>query len=395
LKILHVTPSFYPATAYGGPTYSVYELCRGLIRRGCGVRVLTTDANGPLPLNVNTNSPVEISPELWVRYCHRIADVSVSPGLLWHLISAVRWADVVHLMAVYSFPTIPTLFVCKMLRKPLVWSPRGMLQRWEGTRHRKLKRVWETICQFGMPRKTVLHATSAEEANESAHRLSGCKTLVVPNGVEIPQEVIHSRNEDQLRILYLGRLHPKKGIENLLEALRKVNGRLRMNPYLTIAGAGERCYTETLHTRIRDLGLTQHVKMTGHVEGPAKTRMFENADLVIVPSHTENFGLVVAEALAHGVPVITSRGTPWNRVEDIGCGLWVDNDPDSLAEAIERICSMPLQEMGLRGREWMRREFGWDLAASKMVEVYRNLLTTPRIMEYESIAVSRVVDGKR
>src|SRR5262249_42256134 len=154
--------------------------------------------------------------------------------------------------------------------------------------------------------------------------------------------------------------HPKKGIENLLEAHHRINGRLSLNSCLTIAGAGEQDYTEAINALIHDLGLSRHVKMTGHVEGQAKTRLFENADLVVVPSYTENFGLVVAEALAHGVPVITSRGTPWNRVEEIGCGLWVDNDPDSLAQAIERISSMPLQDMGLRGREWMQREFAWD-----------------------------------
>src|SRR5206468_7028271 len=123
-------PSFYPALVYGGPTYSVYMLCRSLNGHACELRVLTTDANGPNSvLAVNTKRAVEISPGLFVRYCHRIADVSISPTLLRLLAAYVWWADVIHLTAVYSFPTIPTLLACKILGKPVVWSPRGMLQR--------------------------------------------------------------------------------------------------------------------------------------------------------------------------------------------------------------------------------------------------------------------------
>src|SRR5205085_11829037 len=159
------------ALVYGGPTYSVYSLCRRLVSQGCRVRVLTTDANGPCSvLPVKTNQDVEIFPGLFVRYCHRIADVSVSPALLRLLATEVSWADVVHLTAVYSFPTIPTFLACKIWGKPLVWSPRGMMQRWEGTRRSSLKTIWEMVCRIAAPDRLVLHATSEEEAHESAHR---------------------------------------------------------------------------------------------------------------------------------------------------------------------------------------------------------------------------------
>lgn len=374
LKILHVTPSFYPAVVYGGPTYSVYELCRSLVRQGCRVRVLTTDANGPgAALKISTKESLEVSPGLFVRYCHRVADVSISPMLLRLLVAQVRWADVVHLMAVYSFPTIPTLLACKIVRKPVVWSPRGMLQRWEGTSRPQLKVMWEKVCQIAAPKGLVLHATSEEEARESRHRLPGLETVVVPNGVDIPNRILSRNCNPKLRLLFLGRLHPKKGIENLLSAYNIVNRTSGMTSSLVIAGAGEKQYTETIKTRIEELGLSDKVKMMGRVAGEAKEKLFENVSVVVVPSHTENFGLVVAEALAHGVPVIASRGTPWQRIEEIGCGLWVENDPESLAAAIKRISLMPLRDMGLRGREWMQKEFAWDLVAEEMIQVYRNI----------------------
>ena len=376
MKVLHVTPSFYPAVVYGGPTYSVYQLCCALVRNRCEVRVLTTDANGPdAVLDVDTQRDVEITKDLFVRYCHRILDVSISPTLLRLLADRIRRADIVHLMAVYSFPTIPTLMLCKLLGKPVVWSPRGMLQRWERTRKPQLKGLWEMVCRTVAPKRLVLHVTSEQEAQESAGRFPGAELAVIPNGVEVPERVIHHNRDHDLRLLYLGRFDPKKGIENLLRARCMLNGDVGSRLSLTMAGAGDAEYEKNLQTTIAQMAPAVRPKMIGSVSGGEKAKLFENADVVVVPSYTENFGLVVAEALAHGVPVIASKGTPWQRVEKIGCGLWVDNSPESLAAAITQISRMPLRDMGQRGRDWMKREFSWDLMAKRTLELYTSIAT--------------------
>jgi glycosyltransferase involved in cell wall biosynthesis len=110
--------------------------------------------------------------------------------------------------------------------------------------------------------------------------------------------------------------------------------------------------------------------MMGEVLAEAKKSLFECSDVALVPSYTENFAIVVAEALAHGVPVIASKGTPWSRLEQMKCGLWVDNDPQTLADAIRSISTMPLQDMGLIGREWMEREFSWRSVTEQMLDLY-------------------------
>src|SRR5437867_700648 len=143
---------------------------------------------------------------------------------------------------------------------------------------------------------------------------------------------------------------------------------------LVIAGDGDKQYAKEINSQIQERRLTQTVRMIGHVSGDAKREFFEATDILIIPSHTENFATVVAEALACGIPVIASHGTPWSRVEEIGCGLWVDNDPACLAAAMERMTSMPLREMGSRGRAWMQREFAWDSLATRMTHVYGSLL---------------------
>jgi glycosyltransferase involved in cell wall biosynthesis len=374
MRILHVTPSFHPAQAYGGPTESVFQLCRHLARGGCEVRVLTTNADGlDRMLGVDATREVDAGDGLRVRYCRRLLRHTVSPGLLRRLPSSARWADLVHVTGTYSFPVIPTLAACRALGKPTVWSPRGALQRWVGSRRRLPKACWERVCRLVAPRRLILHVTSEQERAESVERLPGLEAAVIPNGVEIPERTARPEPNGVLRLLYLGRLDPKKGIENLLEACARLRGEAVRSWRLVIAGSGDSVYRRRLEQRTRHLELGGLVSMVGAVHGDDKQRLFANADLAVVPSYTENFGIVVAEALAHGVPVIASRGTPWKGLEETGCGLWVPNDPESLAKAIVAASEAPLRKWGAAGRSWMENEFSWPAVAARMLRLYSGL----------------------
>ncbi len=375
LKILQVIPSFYPATSYGGPIESTYQLCRYSATNRCDVSVLTTNANGPQAvLDVPTDREVKLAEGVRVRYCDRLMRDSVSLTLLRLLPSHIHWADVVHLTGVYSFPTIPTLTACMTLGKPVVWSARGSLQRWEGSTRVQLKAVWESVCRAVAPKKIILHATSQEEATANTKRFPDLKTVVIPNGMEVPEKILHEPIDGVLRLLYLGRLHPIKGIENLLVSCKMLNDNSKVIWSLAIAGNGDPGYIEKIRARIKALKLEQYVRIVEEVRGETKKSYFENSDIVVVPSYTENFGMVVAEALAHGLPVIASKGTPWKRMEEMGCGLWVDNDPESLAKAVERMSTMPLREMGERGRRWMQNDFTWESRAKDMNKLYQSLI---------------------
>ena len=375
MKILHVVPSFYPAHIYGGPIESVYALCRHSAEQDCQVKVLTTDANGlDQVLPVTTEREVTLPGTIQVRYCRRLARHSVSMELLRRLLEYVRWADVVHLTAVYSFPTLPTLFACKLLNKPLVWSPRGALQRWQGSTKVGRKKLWQALCCMLAPRDFVLHVTSVEEAEESRDAFPGAHSAIIPNGVEIAEPSDHQPSSESFQLVFLGRLDAKKGIENLLDACARLQEKSTIDFELTIAGAGEPAYTQSLKVRIAALELGGKVSMPGFLQGSAKETLFAHASVVIVPSHTENFAMVIAEALAHGAPVIASKATPWQRLEEKGCGLWVDNDPHSLADAILQMAMLPRKEMGERGRAWMKKEFSWRERAEEMIRLYQDRL---------------------
>lgn len=381
MNILHVTPSYYPATYWGGPIFSVHALNNALARLPeVALKVITTDAAGPRSANRLDvqNLDMSLYPDHALIFTRRMAGASISAELLCRLPSLIRWADGVHLTATYSFPTLPTLLLCRLLNKPVVWSPRGAILEtigWAGVRRKGLKRLWELVCNALIrPGRTAAHVTSGIEQAALQARIPRAKTVVVPNGVDIPDIFLDRErlSNGKFRLMYLGRISPIKGIENLLMAVRKLD-----HPGITLSiyGSGQADYKERVEQLAADLSFRDAtVTFAGHVIGEAKTQAFHSADVCIIPSFSENFCMVAAESLAHGVPIIASHGTPWKRVEEKGCGLWVDNSPESLARAITKIRTMPLPEMGRRGREWMGAEYSWDAVASAMLDVYRKLI---------------------
>jgi glycosyltransferase involved in cell wall biosynthesis len=381
MNVLHVVPSFYPATSFGGPIWSTYGLCNALARQtDISLKVLTTDTSGNAHHEKLDRSSIrpELYPGYTVDFAHKWAKTSIAPGLLAELPKLIPWADVVHVTAVYSFPTIPTLLACRLAGKPILWSARGSLQRWEHTRKRSLKQAWERSCAAilkGHPH--AIHVTSPEEAKAAQTQLPDSPTIEIPNGVDLPDSLAERQwqPDGKTRVLYLGRFDPIKGIENLIDAVA-----LARTPQLELflCGSGDNAYTASLAKRIEEKGLGSRIKLAGFVEGAAKTRAFENADICVLPSFSENFGMTVVEALSHGVPVIASKGTPWQQLPIHEAGLWVANDPESLARAMDELAQKNLVEWGQRGRAWMRETFDWNAVARRMAETYRELRTKAR-----------------
>lgn len=380
MNVLHVVPAYYPATYWGGPIFSVYALNNALARLPeVRLKILTTDTCGPL-LSDRLDS-ARLNPALFpnqeVLFTRRIAGNEVSLELLRKLPFLIRWADVVHLTGTYSFPTIPTLLLCRLSRKPVVWSHRGAIldaREWADAPRKRLKRLWEIVCNALISRANVVaHVTSEKERDAAEARIPKASAVVIPNGVDA-LESLPDREwlpQGRLRLMYLGRISPKKGLENLVHALDGLNDKTIS---LTVYGDGPAEYVANVKQLAASLSLsTDAISFAGRVEGEAKEQAFNSSDLCVVPSFSENFCLVIAEALAHGLPVVASRGTPWSRIEDKQCGLWVDNDPRSLALAIETMRKMQLREMGHRGWKWMKSEFGWRTQADVMCQLYRDL----------------------
>ncbi len=364
MKILHVSPSFYPATRWGGPIFSTKAICDGIAARpDMELRVLTTDAAGP-------GRADRLEPAVLpypVEYARRIIGHSISPGLLARLPRAIAWADVVHLTATYSFPTLPTLALARLMGRPVVWSPRGALQataEWADAPNRGVKSLFEWVARWVRPARTVLHVTACREEAQSATRLPGITTRIIPNAVDIPTDYRRIKG-DGLRLVYLSRLHPKKGIDLLLDAMEALPRHVSLDVY----GAGSPDYMAEL--RRRAAPMSGRVRFHGHVED--KAAVFTAADLFVLPSYSENFGIAVAEALAHAVPVITTTGTPWRDLDRMECGRCIDLQAADLATEIATLATYDLAEMGAKGREWMARDFSSAAMVGEFAKLYAAL----------------------
>jgi glycosyltransferase involved in cell wall biosynthesis len=224
--------------------------------------------------------------------------------------------------------------------------------------------------RHALRRATCLHATS--EAEYFDIRAFGLKqpVAVIPNGFDLPQiERQSSKATTKKRLLFLGRVHPVKGLDQLVEAWIEIEKRLP-DWELHIVGPGE---TEHIHRLQQQISSTPSIHMREAKYGDEKFSEYLQATAYILPSHSENFAMTVAEALAHQLPCIVSQGAPWSGLESRNCGWWIKNDKDSLGQTILKMAFTPPSElaaMGERGRTWIENDFGWRSISKKMLQVY-------------------------
>lgn len=379
MKILHVCPSFFPATKWGGPIFSTKAICDWIaVNRPVEMRVLTTDAAGPARLDKLELRRQQMPAGYEVTYHPRIAGHSVSPRMAAALPAAIDWADVVHITSTYAFPTLPSLVLARLRGRPVIWSPRGAIQaavEWEDAPKKRAKRIFERVAMGLAPRVTVLHVTAESEAAATARRMPGYAMAMIPNSIDLPESIeCPTPFSDKVRIMFLSRIHEKKGLSILLQ----VFGQLPPNFELDIYGTGESDYLAQLQSEINVAGLHHRVNFRGHVDGASKTAAFAGADLFVLPSFSENFGIVVAEALAHGLPVITTDRTPWGALESQGCGICVPPEIEALRSAIVTLAAQDLAAMGARGRTWMEADFSPERMHTAMYTLYETVIETQR-----------------
>lgn len=376
LRILHATPSFAPAYRYGGPVRSVEGLVVELARLGVSVRVLTTDAHGHERLDVGS------AWQTWrgvpVRYLRRRALPDLAPAYVVEAYREARRADVVHILSIFSAPSMVSLVASELAGRAVVLSPRGMLEPAAlAIASARKKRAW--LAAFGpfLRRAAIFHATSAEEG-ESIARVLGpsARVRVVPNGTDLePLADAAARKQraaPRAVIGALGRIHPIKGLGRLIEAAALLRDR-GLDVDLQLAGptadAEHRAALERLAAR---LVLGPRVYFPGELQGEAKLDFLAGCRVLCLPSHSENFGNVVVESLAALTPVVAAHGTPWSILEAEQAGRWVEATPLALADAIEpylRSASIAASA-GERGRALVEARYGWRRVALTMCEVY-------------------------
>lgn len=330
MKILFLSGAFHPAKTGGGGLF-VYWLCRALAKRNFKPFIITSNTNLPLhiPLDewLDTDFGKVIYKKTWFHY--------LPLGILHQALKKIRKVDLVHVNSLFYPASFPVVLLAWWSGKKVIWSVHGELAPDALKFNPFVKRIYLWLVKRLIPKRIVtFHATSQVEASQIIRHF-GRQTdiLQLPVYMDLPEKM---EVEKKKFFLFLGRVHPIKGLDNLIEALYRSAGFLASDFQLLIAGEGPVVYKNHLINRIKQLELTDKIQIAGHVSGKKKQQLLAGAHFLILPSHSENFGIVVIEALAQATPVIASTGTPWKVLSDLQAGFWIDNHPDSIAKCLNR-----------------------------------------------------------
>lgn len=370
MTFLHTVASLDPDA--GGPSRTVSALCEAIGHKNASVELVTTDAGGaaraltpPPELARTTFVP---SQPLWTR--------------TYQFYKAVRQrirrahASLVHDHGVWLLTNAASYYAAQAEGVPYVLTPRGMLEPW-ALNHNAWKKniVWYAYQHRILQGAALLHATASAEAKHLRALGLDAPIVIAPNGVEVPgARKQEASPEETHQALFLSRVHPKKGLMNLMEAWAQVDP---SGWELVIAGPDENDHATEVQARADALGIADKVSFPGSIPDAEKWVLYRNSDLFVLPTFSENFGVVVAEALASGIPAITTTGAPWQVVNDRDCGWWIDIGVDPLVEALRDATSRSDAErlaMGARGRELVQERFTWSAIAETLSAAYRWVL---------------------
>jgi len=374
MRLLFPIGSFYPSQS-GGPNNTVYWIAKAVAENGHIVKVVTTndgldDSHGVKLDEWNDCDKIEV-----IYTSRRIHYLPIKAFLKSK--EALMEVDILHLTSLF-FPLSWGIAFLNFFweRKPIIWSIRGELDpkaliysTWK-----KKPILW--VIKKILASEVIFHATSEEESKYVLNNF-GEKTQVVlvPNYLELPKLVEVKKKP---YFLYVGRIHPKKAIENLIKGLRLSDSFLKSQFKLLVAGNTDSTYGEELKELVVELDLAEKVNFLGHVEGVKKQMLYAEAYFSFMPSHTENFGNVVIEALAQKTPVVASLGTPWKILNDQKAGFWVDNCPNSLANTIEDILNLSASEYSVfsnNAYKLVKEEFDVRKNINHWIDIYESLIS--------------------
>lgn len=380
MKILHVTPYYFPAVRYGGPITSIHGLCKALVNKGHEVTVYTTCIDG------NNNLDVELDTEVNVEGVKVYYFSSVYFRRLFYS-SKMRMAlecnlpnfDVLHIHTLFVWPTLISSHYARKYSVPYLLSPRGMYEKDLVKRKSYfIKTLWINIFGRKVPvcAKKIHVTTDREKKELSKFNIKFPEIVVVPNGIDSHIELCVPKKNKSLIIkdfvLYLGRISWEKGLDRLIKSL-KYNVVLP----LVIAGPDSDNYKEELMKIAETEGVSDRLHFIGAVYGEEKFNLLKKAKLLALCSYSENFGNVLLEAMSVSCPVVVTRDVGLSSViEKNNAGKVVNGDPEEISVAINSLLSdsKTREEYGLNGKLLVENNYQWDSISTSIETIYQDIL---------------------
>jgi glycosyltransferase involved in cell wall biosynthesis len=393
MKILHVSPSYYPAFKYGGPVQSVHLLNKKLAEKGVQVNVLTTNAGISKEgmdewLNECMHNDgwcyfdgIRVKYVSYIGYEH----FNFSIPFVKELKKIIKEYELVHITAVWNFPVLAVSYFAKRFNKPYIISTRGVLHREAlSSKSGFIKKIYfKLFAEKYLKQASGIHYTTGVEREESELIIKNKNGFVVPNGIDIWQ-VKNDVETDILEkagignkkyLLILGRIHRIKGFDILIPAVKNILEK-EQDVYLVIVG-NDSGYMEEIKKLAVELKIQNKIIFTGAVAGEDKWCLYKNALMFVLPSYSENFGMAVVEAMACGTPVIISDKVGiYKEVEDSDAGLIVKTEVDSLYFAINKLLAAEelRKRIAANGKKLVKEKYSIDKAAEQMIEQYKQLI---------------------
>lgn len=391
MRVLHVIPSVAPV--YGGPSQAVIDMCRALTPCGVEPLVATTDADGHGRLSVEYGRIVSYRGAPTIFFPRQLTEsFKYSRPLARWLAVHVPEFGAVHIHAVFSHACITAANACRRNGVPYIIRPLGTLDPWSMRQKSLRKRVlWHLGAKQALGGASAIHYTTAEEKRLAETSLGLRSGVVIPLGIS-REFVAEPGAAEQFRdrhptlgqhpyVLILCRLHPKKGLEPFLKVFLALTTDAEFTGWrLVVAGDGDPSYVAGLKRTVQEQNGDQRVLFTGWLGGEDKRAALRGAALMALPSHQENFGLSIVEALASGVPALVSPYVNLaGEIEAAGAGWVVDLEPAALREGLRRAMHDPdnRARRGAAGRELAVSRFTWPPIANQLAELYAAIERRP------------------
>ncbi len=370
MKVFFPLEVFYPSQA-GGTSNAAYWLTKNLLKEGFEPVIVASDKGVAPGFPLNKWRENEAGRVIHVKTRNLHFPIGHTLYSLRHFYNS----DVVHISSVFYPTAFVTAIAARLLKKKTIVSVHGELDPHALKHSSRRKSPILRAIKWVMGDYPLFHSTCDEET-EYIRDVFGrdVRVVQIPNYIELP-ELVERRAGNYM--LYIGRLHPKKGIENLINAVSMNNDFLRSDTILKIAGKGRPDYEKRLHALVATLNLGDKIEWVGQVEGSEKEQLLANAFWTIMPSHTENFGLVVLESLAQGTPVIASKGSPWEVLDEQLLGFWTENSPEALSQVLTSAITMSREDYEgyrSRARPFVEKNFDMGKNIGRWVQAYRTMI---------------------